>query len=214
MKPGNIIRAFGVDHVVKLTGLSRTQLRYWDEAGFFRPYRAGEGRRGALTRAYQFRDVVGLRTLGTLRAEHRVPLPQLLKVARLLRRYKDAPWSDINLYVSQGQVFLEEPMPRKRRGSDEPAYAIVSIQTITDNLTREVDRLTQRSKEQIGKLQRNRGIVHNAWVVAGTRIPTRAIWRFHDAGYSTERIIREYPALTEQDIKAALAHEERLAQAA
>ena len=35
VRTDNIVRAFGEDHVVRLTGLSRGQLRAWDRSGFF-----------------------------------------------------------------------------------------------------------------------------------------------------------------------------------
>jgi uncharacterized protein (DUF433 family) len=57
-------------------------------------------------------------------------------------------------------------------------------------------------------------VSHNAWVVAGTRIPVAAIRRFKDAGYSVDQIIQEYPDLTPQDVEAALAHQEEPSAAA
>jgi uncharacterized protein (DUF433 family) len=50
----------------------------------------------------------------------------------------------------------------------------------------------------------------NAWVVAGTRIPTSTIWHFWEDGYDAEGIMREYPDLTKEDVKAALNHEREL----
>lgn len=41
----------------------------------------------------------------------------------------------------------------------------------------------------------------------GTRIPTSAIWNLHEAGYSDDQIIYEYPRLSQADIAAALAFE-------
>jgi uncharacterized protein (DUF433 family) len=57
-------------------------------------------------------------------------------------------------------------------------------------------------------------VTHNTPVVAGTRIPTAAVRRFHEAGYSPSQIMREYPSLTPEDVKAALVYEERLAKSA
>jgi uncharacterized protein (DUF433 family) len=49
-------------------------------------------------------------------------------------------------------------------------------------------------------------VAHNAPVLAGTRIPVRAIKRFNEAGYSVAQILSEYPTLTESDVVAALAY--------
>lgn len=47
-------------------------------------------------------------------------------------------------------------------------------------------RLRDRQAEQLEQIFRNRYVVHNAWVISGTRIPTSAVWNFHQAGYSPE----------------------------
>ena len=65
----------------------------------------------------------------------------------------------------------------------------------------------QRDQSLVGQIRRSRFINHNAPVVAGTRIPVRAIKRFAAAGYSHEQIIKEYPDLKEDDVKAALAYD-------
>lgn len=92
--------------------------------------------------------------------------------------------------------------------------AVIFLQDIVNDVAQKVEKLRKRAHNQIGQVVRHRFTAHNAWVVAGTRIPTRAIKDFHDAGFSTEKILKEYPTLTRQDVEAALAHEERLAKSA
>lgn len=65
------VRAFSAEHVVKLTGLSQSQLRYWDRTGFFQPEYASENRRSPFSRVYSFQNVAGLRTLGILRRQYK-----------------------------------------------------------------------------------------------------------------------------------------------
>ena len=93
-------------------------------------------------------------------------------------------------------------------------YVSVPLRSIIADVSAKSSTLRDRSKQQIGRIERHRYIAHNAWVVAGTRIPTAAIRRYSEAGYSTDRIIKEYPTLTSQDIQAALKHERKLAKAA
>jgi uncharacterized protein (DUF433 family) len=83
----------------------------------------------------------------------------------------------------------------------------IDLELIAAEMRREADRLKERRDDQIGVLARNRYVVHNAWVVAGTRIPTSAIWNFHRAGYSPEAIMGEYPRLTLSDVAAAIEFE-------
>jgi uncharacterized protein (DUF433 family) len=47
----------------------------------------------------------------------------------------------------------------------------------------------------------------NAWVIAGTRIPTSAVFSFSSDGYSETEIIRQYPTLTPEDVRAAIQFE-------
>ena len=88
------------------------------------------------------------------------------------------------------------------------------LQTVINDTKRDVEKLHQRRPEQVGQVERSRHVAHNAWVVAGTRITTAAIRRYHEAGYTTPAIIKEYPDLTADDIKAALAHEREASAAA
>ena len=83
----NVISAFSVDQVHRLTGLSVSQLRDWDMSGFYSPAYAAEKRRSPYSRIYSFEDVVGLRVLSILRTDHKIPLPQLRKVAQELQHY-------------------------------------------------------------------------------------------------------------------------------
>jgi uncharacterized protein (DUF433 family) len=212
---GNVIFAFGADHVTRLTGLSKGQLRYWDNTRFFRPRYAFEYRRSPFSRVYSFKDVVGLRTLGILRKTHRIPLQNLRKVAQELGRHIADPWADTVLYVRGKEVLFKEPDTQKVRGALTGQYeASILLQRIAHDMVVESNKLKARTAMQVGRIERKRYIQHNAWVVAGTRIPIKAIWRFHDAGYSTEEIIREYPSLTEKDIRAAISHRRKLAKSA
>jgi uncharacterized protein (DUF433 family) len=47
-------------------------------------------------------------------------------------------------------------------------------------------------------------------VIAGTRIPVYLIVNLVANGYTPERIIKAYPVLTKEDIKAALRYAENL----
>ena len=48
----DVFHAFSADQVTKLTGLSTSQLAYWDEIGFFSPRYAFENRRSPCSRIY------------------------------------------------------------------------------------------------------------------------------------------------------------------
>jgi DNA-binding transcriptional MerR regulator len=213
------IVAFTAEHVSRLTGLTPRQLRYWDTTDFFEPtYLTGHQRR-AFGRVYSFRDVVGLRAIAILRKEHRVSLQELRRLGAWLRKRHEAPWSSVRFAVAGGKVFAIDPrtgQATEPRGAGQ-ADLTVALEPIAIDLLREVHSLTRRRAEQIGHISGDRYVLRNAPVLAGTRIPTRAVWNLAAAGLDSTAIIREYPSLTEADVKAALSfergrHEPRLSR--
>lgn len=85
----------------------------------------------------------------------------------------------------------------------------IALEPIANEMRAAAKRLQERGAEQIGRIVRNRYVVHNAWTLAGTRVPTQAIWNFHQAGYDTAAILKEYPRLTAADVDAAIQWEAR-----
>jgi uncharacterized protein (DUF433 family) len=80
----------------------------------------------------------------------------------------------------------------------------IPLLVVTGDMREAVRRMRQRDEASVGKFERRRGIAHNQIVIAGTRIPVRSVKAFADAGYSIEQIKREYPTLTDEDIRAAI----------
>ena len=209
-----VIQAFSEDHVTRLTGLSYGQLRSWDKLGFFAPNYAYEDRYAPYSRIYSFKDVVGLRTIAVLMKEHRVSLQQLRKVAAELVRRGYGHWADLKLYVLKRQVHFRPPGTSDIEGVWDGQLAMVPVIDVINDVEQRVRQLHQRSDDQRGQVERNKYVVRNAAVVAGTRIPTAAIRRFREAGYSTAQILKQYPTLTAEDVEAALLHETGLARSA
>jgi uncharacterized protein (DUF433 family) len=210
------IMAFTAEHVCRLTGLSARQLRYWDRTDFFSPTLVDGYRRRPFGRIYSFRDVVGLRTIAILRNNHRVPLQELRRVGAWLSERHDQPWSSLRFALEGRKVVFFDPdadAAVEPRGAGQEVLP-VALEPIASEMDRAADGLRQRAPEQLGKIQKNRYVVHNAWVVAGTRIPTSAIWNYHEAGYSAEAIIKEYPRLTAADVQAAVEFEQQRRSAA
>jgi uncharacterized protein (DUF433 family) len=200
------IVAFTTDHVRRLTGLSLRQIRYWDDTQFFSPT-AVEGYKGrAFGRIYSFRDLVGLRTIAILRKQHNVPLQELRLVGEWLHKHHQMPWSSLRFAIAGGKVIFFDPvsgvaMEPKGKGQ---AVLDIALEPIANEMRQAAAELRERKDIQIGRIVRNRYVVHNAWTLDGTRIPTQAIWHFHSAGYDTKAILEEYPRLTAKDVEAAI----------
>jgi len=157
-----------------------------------------------------------LRTLALLRREHGLTLEALRPVAAWFTRIddedeeRDEAW-ERRLWVLDGRVLFEEPAG----GSAQVSRAtLIDLGELSEELGRQWDVMRRRDPATYGKVTRNRYVMHNAWVVAGTRIPTELIRHFAEDGYDEAAILREYPDLTPADVNAALEHERTLLSSA
>lgn len=205
----NVIAAFSEEQTARLTGVTKSQLRYWDKTDFYKPSYSEENRRIPFSRIYSFKDIVALRILNVLRNQYNVSLPHLRRVSDKLSHLEADPdrWTKSTLYVLNKQVIWHEPetdMPQEVV-SRQYVLPTVSLQSVVSDTKRDIAKYrTPRDKSQFGHIERNRYVNHNLPVLAGTRIPVNAIKRFSEAGYSDDEILSEYPDLTIHDINAAL----------
>lgn len=206
---GNTIAAFSEEQVQRLTGLTIGRLRYWHKTQFFTPAFVEENKKLAYSRFYSFKDVVALRTLELLRVQNGVPLQHLRKVAEKLNHLRDELWTKTTLYVANRKVIIENAETGKPAEVISGQYLLgIPLKKIVKDTSSEIAQMRKRDDTQIGVVSRTRGIAHNAWVVAGTRIPIAAVKRLHEDGFSVEQIIAEYPDLAAADVEAALNHDE------
>lgn len=207
--PVVVIAAFSEDQVVRLTGISKTQLRYWDRTQFFSPSYADEDRRQAYSRVYSFRDIVCLNVLSALRNDAKVPLPHLREVKDKLAHLGEDMWAKTTLYVLNRRVIFDNPETRAREEVVTGQSILqIPLEVVRGKMADAVKLLWARDKTKVGAVEKLRTVAHNQPVIAGTRIPVRAIKSFADAGYSIKRIIAEYPSLTRADVEAALAYKD------
>ena len=204
MAASKVITAFSEDQVARLTGLSVGSLRYWDRTDFFRPEFGYAERRTPFSRIYSYLDVVSLKVIARLRGQ--ASLQQLRLVKGKLGEISPELWRGVTLWVHGGRVAFVHP------GTGEPEEVVsgqrlmkLSLREITDDLEARLREITERDDATVGGIDRNRRVMRNRPVIAGTRIPVEAIRSFHEAGYSAGEIIAEYPSLTPRDVEAALA---------
>lgn len=200
-----MIGAFSEEQASQLSGVSFGQLRRWDADGFFRPS-YGSLKHVPFGRIYSFRDIVSLRVLNDLRNRKRIPLQHLRQVSDRLAHFGDVKWTATTLYVLGKRVVFDDPRTNLRQEvvSGQRVFDI-PLRVVIANTRRAVLDLNKRDAE-IGQIKQARFVSYNMPVVAGTRIPVSAIKDFAEAGYSTARILREYPGITAADVEAALAY--------
>ena len=200
--PAALLLAFSVDHASRVTGLSKSRLTRWDKLGFFSPEHLDEEDRGnPYGRVYSFRDLVGLRTLKVLTDTYGVPLRELQKAAVELAKRADRPWEKIPLAVLKRKVVFDlDTSPRDADGQQVLKH--IPLPAIAAEVAQRADELRNRDQDRVGMLERRPYVAHNAPVIAGTRIPARAIESFLEEGYSDKAIMAEYPSVTRLDIAA------------
>ncbi len=207
MKSGEVLQAFTDDQVVRLTGLTKGQLRAWDRKEFFAPHYGYADRRAPYSRIYSFQDVVGLRTIYKLRHDHKVSIQQLKKAAVELVRRGYGHWANTKIYLVKRQVHFQPPGAKHAESLVDGQLAMIPVIDVIQDIEARVRQMSVRAQDQKGKVEQHKFVARNATVIAGTRIPTAAIRRFRDAGYTIQQIIKEYPSLSTSDIKAALKFE-------
>lgn len=212
MEGNNVIGVFSEEQASRISGVSIYQLRQWDKEGFFPAAFSAGKHHVPFGRLYSFRDLVSLQVLNDLRNHKKIPLSHLRDVSAKLSHLGDKKWSGTTLYVLAKRVVLEDPSTNHREDvvSGQRVFNI-PLRVVIKNTRDRIKELGNRESE-LGQFTRGKFVAHNELVFSGTRIPVTMITEFHDAGYSSAKIIREFPDLTETDIKAAIqAHEGRKA---
>jgi DNA-binding transcriptional MerR regulator len=203
----NVVAAFSEEQVERITGLTKGRLRYWAKTDFFKPSYIEEDPRLPYSRFYSFKDIVALRTLEMLRVQNGVPLQHLRKVAEQLAHLEDRLWTETTLFVINKKVVFVNPETGRPQEAVSGQYLLgIPLKKVIEDTGADIITLNARPAAAVGQVSRRRGVIRNAWVVAGTRIPVAAIRRLHEDGYTTGQIIAEYPDLTPEDVEAALRH--------
>lgn len=212
-----VLLAFALEHAARVSGVSERRIRYWDQTGVLHPSLARGEPREPHGRIYSFRDIVGLRTLGELRDRFGVPLQQLRAVGERLRRHYDTPWSELRFYVQGDHLYFHDPeldllVSAIRPGQVPLALVLADLERVALDTEQRAQKLVERDDADIGTIVQRRHVLGNRPVIAGTRIPTAAIWDFHQAGYTFDQIAEQYPRLTRTDIERAVAFEQERRQ--
>jgi uncharacterized protein (DUF433 family) len=201
--------AFSAEQVRRLTGLTQRQLRYWDDTDFFSPALRDETRYAPFARVYSYGDVVSLRAIAELRKAFKVPLQHLRKVGLYLSQHYDEPWARLTFYVVGKTVYFQDERSAAIANAAGTGQEVMefALERVEGDLSRAIERARTRDADWIGQIIKQRYVAQNRPVLAGTRVPTEAIWEFHLADYPTDAILREYPQLQAADVEAAIAFE-------
>jgi uncharacterized protein (DUF433 family) len=205
----NVVVAFTEDQAIRLTGVSRRQLRYWATDNFFVPSLKMEDEKLAELRLYSFRDLLCLKIINSLRNESKISFPELRKTKTSLSHLGDDMWAKTTLYVFRKRVVFDNPETgQKEEVSTRQGVLGIPLQVVTGRMEDAIRAMRERKSESIGRIDQKRGLAQNQPVIAGTKIPVSNIQGFHKAGYSVQKIQEQYPTLSPNDIEAAIKFED------
>lgn len=200
----NIMGAFGEDDAVRLSGVSKSQLRLWDQSGLLPASFSPENRRQPYSRVYSFRDLVSLRVLNRLRNEFGVSSQHLRDVAEGLANFGADKWIAKTLYVLGKRVVFDDPETHQRRDivNHQRVFDIPLKAAVSDTLSA-IREDNERRRDKVGHVVRNKFVQNNQQVFEGTRVTVDAVRRYLERGRSEDEILSEFPDLTLDDIRQA-----------
>jgi uncharacterized protein (DUF433 family) len=203
-----MVEAFAQDLVSRITGLSRSQLDYWDRTDVIKPSIADYEGRGS-PRLYSFRDLIKLKVAARLR---RKLLPGQMRdlIRQLEARGLEEPFVTVQFAetATGRQVVYIDPEhgPLSAHGREIGTVVEsfgVPLQELRTDLEQSVAAATER---KAGRVAKSRGVHGGNLVIAGTRVPVAKIVALSDAGWDEARILKAFPHLRSEDITAALRH--------
>jgi uncharacterized protein (DUF433 family) len=212
-----LIALFTTDQAARLTGISAQQITRWARRGFITPRYVDESGWLGVKRLFSFRDLVALRTLLILRDTYHLPDRELSRANEFLQRHYEDPWASLPFHVLGNELIFDEPTLQRRMAAARPGQLAlpVDLEPIVQAMHAQVAQTVQRQPSEIGQIRRDRLIMGGRPVIAGTRIPTAAIWSFYSAGATNDEILAQYPDLQSADVEQAIAYErERYAKRA
>ena len=138
----------------------------------------------------------------------------LRKLGEYLHAQFKEPWSTLRFWLADGEIQFDDPATGRRFSGRRPGQTVAKpvyrdVRKVEASMRAKVANLRKRNSAQMGKLTSARGVAGGNKVLAGTRVPTEAIWRFHKAGYDVPRIREQYPDLSDADVKAAIEYESK-----
>ena len=201
---------FTSEQLMRLTGITRQRLSYWLETDIIAAdvdRAKGRGR----VRLFSFSNLVEVRVALWLR--DKVPLQLLREIIARLRERDGSlhPLAEISFGIIEGARKSRDRVVVKGAdgvwenwSSGQKVMEItIPLKQFTEDLQNKA-RADRRRHRQAGKVEKRRGALGSIPLVAGTRVPVRAIQSLTAAGWSASRILDNYPGLKRSDVSVAL----------
>lgn len=161
-------------------------------------------------RLFSFPNLVEAKTAAWLRDKTSLQLIRKI-VERLRSEDLERPLAEVKVAVIESGrsgplvVVVQRSDGAWEHGADgqQIMRVTVPLHRFAEELNRSAEKERRRTLTA-GQVERRRGRLGSVPVLAGTRVPTETIRRLTAAGWSTDRILKNYPGLGRSDINAAL----------
>jgi uncharacterized protein (DUF433 family) len=195
------VRYISLESAARIGQVSEGQARSWARDGIVEPSVVYNRDSYRHTFIYSPDDVVALRSVGELRRRFNTPLKATRDMVRHIQARDGMPWSDLAFEIANRQIHFMEPFARSSVGRDA---VIFEIEPLAADVTREIEKLSRRNPENVGKIERRRDVMGGQPVVKGTRVPVSTIVNLATAGWDVAQIVESYPALVPEDVRSVL----------
>lgn len=195
------IQYISLESAARIAKISEGQARKWARDGILAPSVVYNRDAHRHTFVYSPDDVVALRAIRELRHQFGVPLDSVIETGRQIQSRNGRPWADLRFLVEQKKIL---PTSTALNAATGQSAVLFEIAPIAEDVSREIERLSIRDPEDVGKVERRKDVMGGQAVVKGTRVPVSTITNLADAGWDVERIVKSYPSLVPDDVRGVL----------
>jgi uncharacterized protein (DUF433 family) len=189
----------------KIARLTRRQVDYWARTGLVAPAVDRQLSARNRVRLYQFLDLLSLAVAAELK-NRGVSLQHIRQIiARLRERGYEQPLTQLAFATVGKRVFFQH-VDGTWEGGLHPDQIVLHEVLLLEPIRERINRGVAREDDQVGRIEKRRGVHGSKPVLAGTRIPVAAVRRYLQAGRSTADVLEAYPDLTEADVEAVRSH--------
>ncbi len=195
------VQYIGLESAARIAGISERRARRWARDGILVPsvvYNRDARRHSFI---YSRDDIVALRAIGELSRQFRIPLETASEIGRHIQSRNSRPWDELIFTISGKQVQPADTAPEIPDGSDTIVFPIAPI---AEAVASQIEQLSVRNPENIGKIERRRDVMGGQPVVKGTRVPVSTVINLAAAGWDIDRIVTSYPSLVPDDVRGVL----------
>jgi uncharacterized protein (DUF433 family) len=191
--------AFTRDRAAAAARLSPRRAEYWANTGVAAPTLKRQVSPGKTVRLYAYPELMSLMIAAELNKQS-VPLRHIRRVIEHLRaRGFDSPLTQLTFAVVGKELYFQHP-DGEWESSLRPDQVIIRQVLDLEPIRARIRSAATRRDDEIGRIEKRRGVLGGKPVVAGTRIPTETVTNYLAAGRTPEEIVESFPSLRVEDV--------------